>query len=526
MTNRVFHLLVDAGSTDDDLASDEDYEGESDIECDFGFECNVEILESEEEDSVDDWSNEKIKCNILPFSNTTGLKVEDIKANEAMDYFDIIFTDNFLTDLLRNMNDQALKLFQLKDPAFARMTKLKPFTMNDLRVFLALYLHMGIIQMHGMSDYWNKGEKFGLNFFTKHMARNLFLRMWRCIDFDPKVKVGDFDKLTELINSFNNNMAIAYLPDKVLCIDKSQAVWKETSIRCKNKSREMVNIYLLSDENGYVLKIYAGTEKQEVDKIAKTLLAERLGVGHAVYIENPSLKLAKHLVLNNTHVTGILSLKQNDLPTTLNDVTLNPNEKLTLYSKQGICATKWQGRQTVMGLSTEHDDSCQSYTTKTGSKYKPKLLLEYDKHMTGIEKHHHFVSYYGAVYKNKKIQWHKKLGLHILNIMFCNAYILYNKSSIKPHAIQDFRLALIDALVSNNKNVKFIPVAESFTLHTPYKLPRDPKSNRIKRKRCVYCWTTTNKRIDTASYCPKCPNAPGLCQGKCFEEFHAMHNLT
>ncbi|XP_063635349.1 protein tramtrack, beta isoform isoform X7 [Cydia splendana] len=75
------------------------------------------------------------------------------------------------------------------------------------------------------------------------------------------------------------------------------------------------------------------------------------------------------------------------------------------------------------------------------------------------------------------------------------------------------------SLKSGTANSLPRPVISPSLRHASFKLPRDGK-NRVKRKRCVMCYMDNKKRVNTTQYCPKCPNEPGLCPGKCFVDYH------
>lgn len=524
LINHLLYYLLAEGveSSIDDEMSEEESDDDSEIEFDGpGFGFDEDSLN--EEASDEDWSEERKICHVLPFSAKTGPQVLGLQ--KPIEYFNHIVSQQFLEILLKNMNHQAVQLYLSKNSAFLGLKEFKPFTVDELKVFLGLVLHMGIIQMTEINEYWNTNEFFGLQFFAKHMTRKKFRMMWKCLDFDPKVREGC--DIKEIINEFNNILEEAFLPDKVLCIDKTKIGGRRKKNAFASGVKETDNIYLLTDEFGYVLKLVPSKNKNEsINEITETLLSSRLGVGHAVYINNPSIQFANHLVQYNTHVTGVVKTKPKEIPITgFADSNLVTSETVTLYSKRGICVTKWQNRLPSFILSTEHNEDFQSNVPKKENKRKPSIVALYEKNMSGIKKHEHLVSYFSSMYTQKKLTRNKRLILHILNVMFCNSYILYKRYSERPLNIHDFRLAIIEALVSVNKNAKVIPEnIPKNNWHTPYKLPRDPKTNRFKRKRCVNCWKKLLKRVDTISYCPKCPNNPGLCQGQCFEEYHSSES--
>lgn len=184
---------------------------------------------------------------------------------------------------------------------------------------------------------------------------------------------------------------------------------------------------------------------------------------------------------------------------------------------------KWNDRREVLMISTEHDSEWQDYLSANNNvKAKPGVVLNYNKHMGGVDKHDQMMAYYNP--EHKTLRWYLKLGVHVFSTMLCNAHSLYNRFGEKPMPLCDFRKHIIRALVSSQEIANCLPRPPS-DYHVSFKLPRHPETNRLKRKRCVVCWRKHNKRVETGDFCPKCPRQPGLCQGACFVEYHKQNNV-
>ncbi|KAJ8928303.1 hypothetical protein NQ314_019146 [Rhamnusium bicolor] len=141
----------------------------------------------------------------------------------------------------------------------------------------------------------------------------------------PRTQMG---KILPLVNFFNNKMKVVYYPNKELSIDESMVLWRgRLKFRqyIKGKRHKFgIKLYVLCEPNGLVLKliVYAGSAdsqlsgSQHTEKVVLSLLQEKLGVGHSVYMDNfyNSVKLARDLLGNKTYVTGTLRANRKENP--------------------------------------------------------------------------------------------------------------------------------------------------------------------------------------------------------------------
>lgn len=148
-------------------------------------------------------------------------------------------------------------------------------------------------------------------------------------------------------------------------------------------------------------------------------------------------------------------------------------------------------------------------------KIKPLPIIKYNQFMGGIDKQDQLMSYYPAL--RKTLRWYKKLGIHILHLLFQNSYILFKKYSGKQMSFYDFRLAVLEKLLPDGENE--VQEKVKCSEHLPVKITITNEKGKTLRKRCRACWKQ-KVRKDTIYHCPICPDQPGLCLGKCFSEYH------
>lgn len=133
------------------------------------------------------------------------------------------------------------------------------------------------------------------------------------------------------------------------------------------------------------------------------------------------------------------------------------------------------------------------------------------------------------LFQRKTLRWYKKVGIHILQQLLLNSYLLYCQNECKI-PFYNFRLNIIRSLLKKydktgelgekqNEISTKLPTAVPF-VHTLQLLPKSEKTTKVQRKRCSYC-KEIGKREDTSYYCSLCPQNPPLCLGSCFENYHA-----
>ncbi|KAG8226111.1 hypothetical protein J437_LFUL006741, partial [Ladona fulva] len=142
-------------------------------------------------------------------------------------------------------------------------------------------------------------------------------------------------------------------------------------------------------------------------------------------------------------------------------------------------------------------------------------VVQHNTYMGGIALCDQLLSYYPC--ERKTMKWYKKLAIHIFQLMLINSFILYNRYSTKKLSLYDFRLELISSLLPDS--VMSIQNSSKLSFsHFPDFLSQ-VVSNRRMQKRCRVCYLK-GVRKNVTTYCPNCPDEPGLCLRPCFIDYH------
>ncbi|KAF0694469.1 piggyBac transposable element-derived protein 4-like, partial [Aphis craccivora] len=486
------------------------------------------------------WLNDSPDLDPIVFKENTGLKIYP-NGDKPIDFFDLLVTDDFYDFVLEETNNYAAELYLTRSSNKSRISKWIELTKNELKAFFGLVFHTGTIKMPRMADYWKTDKLFNLNCFREVMSRNRYMLIMRALHFsrNPERGAGGSKpsrlyKIDTVVEYFNNRMLEVYQPSKQLSLDESMVLWRGRLVfrqYIKNKRHKYgIKLYMLTEPNGLVLNIliYSGQgtdstpEQSHTEHVVYRLMENHLDKGHSLFMDNyyNSSSLAHTLLQRKTYCTGTLRNNRKNNPKEVISKKLKTGETACKYTKDGVCIVKWKDKREVLAISSEFKNEMVEAQNKYGqSKLKPLPISEYNKFMSGIDRQDQMMSYYPC--ERKTLRWYKKIAIHFLQIALLNSFLLYCKN-VKKISYYDFRISVINSLISSNKDTISDTIRLPCSLlpqrHLPIKVDKNRK-NRYIRKRCRIC-VTKGKRTETIYYCNKCEDQPGLCLELCFEEYH------
>lgn len=270
-------------------------------------------------------------------------------------------TDDFLQLIVRETNIYAEEVFlSSASKEKSRITRWKDVTLEELKIFIGLVLHIGSIRMNRLQDYPNKHRLYNLPAFKEYMSRDRFMVVLRCLHFNTNPLPGQekpanrLYKISPIIDYFNSRMSDIYYPGKELSLDESMVLWRGRLVfrqYIKNKRRKYaVKLYLLTEPDGIVLKfaVYTGTlddygGKGHAANVVMHLLDQKLDVGHSVYMDNyyNSYERATKSLSRKTYCTGTIRVDRRNNPTDVKVAKLKKGETIAPYSN-GVMIAKWK----------------------------------------------------------------------------------------------------------------------------------------------------------------------------------------
>lgn len=112
---------------------------------------------------------------IAPFTGNAGLNVEMDKT-DPINFFELFIDDDFIKMLVEQTNLYAQKRYEGGNfSTHSRGKQWRPFTLSEMKVFLAMIISMGLCYKNDVQDYWNCDETQDTPFFRQNMSRDRFL---------------------------------------------------------------------------------------------------------------------------------------------------------------------------------------------------------------------------------------------------------------------------------------------------------------------------------------------------------------
>ncbi|XP_049767584.1 piggyBac transposable element-derived protein 4-like [Schistocerca cancellata] len=476
------------------------------------------------------WHEEPHGMQYHPFTKAECLLMKPA-GNTPMDFFRLLVTDDILQLIVDETNDNARNIFaSANTQEGSRISNWKPVSIEEIRVFLGISLHMGNVKCARLQDYWKRDPLFENKGITMSMSRDRYLLILRALHFAKNPESGEpkpndrLYKIRPILNYFNNKMCNVYYPGRDLSLDESMILWRgRLSFRqyIKNKRNKYgIKLYMLNNPDGFINKcaVYTGMRgdmggKGHAEKIVLHLLEEKVNVGHHIYMDNfyNSFALAKTLLNAKTHCTGTLRVNRKNTPKDVVCAKLGKGDTIARYS-DGVMIGKWKDRREVSYISTEYPNTMERVqNARQQIVAKPLPIIRYNSCMSGTDRQDQMLSYY--LCERKTIRWPKKLFFHVVDMLMFNAHYLYNKYSGHNMTLYDYRIQIIKGLLPPMDVTKGVRNKCKDT-HVVQKRDATEGTKQVMRKRCKTC-AARGKRTDTPYVCITCPNQPGFCLNCC-----------
>ena len=122
-------------------------------------------------------------------------------------------------------------------------------------------------------------------------------------------------------------------------------------------------------------------------------------------------------------------------------------------TKKGLLCLKWMDKRAVTMISTIHDNTMvpiqrRSRFAEGGREVisKPQCIVEYNRHMGGVDLSDQMISYYS--FSHRSVKWWKRVFFHLIDTTIVNAYILYSQSTQSSRKLThvNFRIELAKGL--------------------------------------------------------------------------------
>lgn len=524
----------------DEISSDED------LYCDVSANVSLQADTSSptnNQSAASDW--EPVSKTSTQFSCSVPLNpvLSDVVAGQdPIDFFNLLITDDIMDLMVIETNKYAKRLKGEEGRHRSRIAKWAKTDRNELRIFFAIIISMGLVNVPKIQLYWSKNNLYNNAFISNLMPRDRFLILLRCWHFAKNLKNTNnkLSKLRPLITSLLKNFQKCITPGENVVIHESMVPGQDRlSIKkfYKTKLRNYrVKLYKVCTVNGYTynFKVYIGKGDPNPGEnhsvcIVKNLMDGLTGCGRTVFTDDffTSIKAAEYLLSNNTHLCGKLRPNRRNLPHRITSEKIITGEIIG-EMKNNIKVIKWMDKRPMLMLTTKekHDLSLIFTKHRSSSTTKPECVVDYNNAKKEVECSYQMASNYYAL--SKGLKWYRKVVLELIfGSSMINAWLLYNSKHQGNMSILTFKELVAKSLTIGTGDIDQGMSLTVRTLKRIHTLQTDP--DKTKRKRCSGCYKTLRKHMvsqvavgktkKVRTYCEDCEGRPPLCLS-CFNNSH------
>ncbi|XP_064118960.1 piggyBac transposable element-derived protein 4-like [Macrobrachium nipponense] len=168
---------------------------------------------------------------------------------------------------------------------------------------------------------------------------------------------------------------------------------------------------------------------------------------------------------------------------------------MSAYRRGKVMAMRWKDKKDVVLLSTVHNSDEVEIASRRGTKKKPKVVVDYNHTMGGVDKLDQNLANYPVPRKRTK-KYYKKVFFHHLDLALWNAYQCFKMSNENCCSSLKFRLEIIDSTLKKyhaeipqtrpgRPSISANPTRYSGR-HFPIDIPPTPKK-KFPTRQCVVC---------------------------------------
>ena len=494
----------------DSESSDDDPEDETPVnDLPVVQDPHTNINDNVPIDDEENWTDTDLGPIEFPFTGAKQFTSDLPLTARPIQYFLSLFDDEIFERITDETNRRAHLDLNSKITRSSREKKWKDIDVMEMKKFIGVCMLSGTVHFPLLAKQWSRHPIYFHPIFGRTTSRNRFQMILKNLRFVDHTAIDSNDKLFKIrpiLEKVLQNIKKIFSPGKNLSIDEAMIGWKgRLSFRqyISNKRHKYgIKLYEVTTDDGFILDVIVYTGKgtiveedsSHVQSVVKKLLKDFVEKGHTVYLDNfyTSVPLAEYLFKKKTTLVGTIreNRKGNHKPTM--NTKLKKGE--VVWKRKGpVLLTNWRDKRNVRMISTAHGHRMIETQSKRGvMKTKPKCVLDYNEHMSGIDKADQMMAYYST--PRKTIRWYRKIFFHLVDLSVWNACYLYNFHQNKNIRLLEFREKIIMDLIDNPD----IPerVDQHDTINTFHFLEPNPptEKDRSAMRRCRQCTCKNDKK--------------------------------
>lgn len=403
------------------------------------------------------WKKKNLKIDdaARTFSGNDMLPTDILELSTPYAFFKYFFGDDLIDRIASECSTYAIQ----ENP-----NKPAGLTSLDINQYLGICVYMSIVHMPNCRSYWSNSLSFPQIKNVMSEKRFEFIRKSLHFNDNANLDINDanYDRLHKLrpvIDHLNSKFRSIPLEEKLsvdeqMCASKARHHMKQYMPAKPHKWG--YKLFILCGVSGfsYKFEIYTGRENDEINRLpeepnlgASANVVVRLsrivpnGKNYVIYFDNYYTSLSLLHYLANRGIYSLGTVRRNRLP----NCKLPSEDKIKKldrgFSVEFVCdfegvdisSVAWKDNKTVCLLSTYSGElpkgKIERYDRKSKQRINidcPNLVLEYNKHMGGVDLMDSLIGRYHIKIKSKK--WYMRLFYHLLDMTLVNAWLLYRRS--------------------------------------------------------------------------------------------------
>lgn len=397
----------------------------------------------------------------------SGKPKPNIRPKTQGEAFKLFITPDIVQLILTETNREADRKLtskhekRLQNDPNATRESWKPLTEVEFWAFLGLVIHAGVQKQADVPirELFLDGRADPI--YKATMSVNRFEEIKSFMRFDDratrearKAEMGKLAPIKQLFDLFLKNLCMPYEPNKELTEDEQQfGFCGNCPVLQFNPSKPEkygIKIFWICDAvNGYALngKIYPGKENGVVSrdlgsKITKELAAPFYNTGRVLTMDNffTSLPLVEFLAERKLTVVGTIRNNKADLPPEFKERRKRPlySSAFAFRSKAMLVSYVAKSNKVVNLISSHHN----SALVDSGTKFKPQVILYYNKTKIGVDLMNQKVARYTTARTTRR--WPMAAVYNLVDIAGANADIIFEE--VNPSGKLDHRRRFLKAL--------------------------------------------------------------------------------
>jgi hypothetical protein len=331
------------------------------------------------------------------FTGSPGRKVDISDTSNPLQYFELYFTVDVMSTIVRETNAQAAILASKPSgpKGFSCMSKWTDTDKDELKVYLALILLQGIVQKPGLEMFWSTRPLLDTPYIRQIMTGQRFFLLHQSLHFVNNSSMSSglskaeksMYKIKAVFDFLIDRFSTVYVPNQNIAVDESLMLFKgrlamKQYIPMKRAQFGLKLHELCESQStvGYTWNalIHTGPSmilKESADglkssSIVLTLIHNLLGQGYCVFVDNfySSPVMYRQLHEQKTDAVGTVRMNRKHMPS---DLKKNITKGSTIARFSGkLMALKWFDKKEVTMLSTFHNEAIIEVENRNWKKSK------------------------------------------------------------------------------------------------------------------------------------------------------------